>query len=174
MYAIRSYYAENGGEALFGEQALSAYVSGEHGRFMRSLKRVLGTSLMQTGTVLNGRRRKFDDIISLFIARMKENAERECGQEIVSVVMGRPVHFRDNDAEGDRRAQDELEKIAKSVGFKQVEFQYEPIAAAFAHEEGLTEETLAVVVDIGGGTSDFSIIRIGGEHAGKQDSYNFV
>ena len=74
--------------------------------------------------------------------------------------MGRPVHFRDNDPSGDAQAQAELEKIARSVGFKHVAFQYEPIAAAFAHEQNLSSEKLAFVVDIGGGTSDFTVIRL--------------
>jgi len=146
-------------EVLFGRAAQKSYMLGEEGRFMRSLKRVLGTSLMSQGTVVNGRSVYFQDIISKFVANLKQKAEAAEG-EIANVVMGRPVHFVDGDKDADTRAQNELEQIAKSCGFKNIEFQYEPIAAAFAHEQSLTQESLSLVVDIGGGTSDFSIIRL--------------
>ncbi len=83
--------------------------------------------------------------------------------------MGRPVHFRDGDTAGDQRAENELHKIANSVGFHNVEFQFEPIAAAYAHEIKLQSERLACVIDIGGGTSDFTIIKIGPKLKNKID-----
>lgn len=155
------FYREGCSMPLFGEEAEQAYMDGEQGRFMRSLKRVLGSDLMSSGTLINGKLYQFSDILSLFIKSLKGQAEKHCGQSLENVVMGRPVHFRDNDEKGDKRAEAELEMIARKTGFKNVSFQYEPIAAAFAHEENLEKETLACVVDIGGGTSDFSVIRLG-------------
>ncbi len=163
------YPAGPGGAPLFGRCAMRAFTEGDEGRFMRSLKRILGTSLAGQGTLVNGRLRKFEDILADFIGHMKNRAEAQCGMSVGNVVMGRPVHFVDNDPAADRRAQDELGRIAKSVGFKGVEFQYEPIAAAFAHERRLTGETMALVVDIGGGTSDFTVIRLSGNHKDKAD-----
>lgn len=128
---------------------------------MRSLKRVLGTDLMQTGTILNGKSVKFENILAQFIKYMKSKAEESVGQAIDKVVMGRPVHFRDNDSKGDIEAETQLKQIAAKAGFKEIYFQYEPIAAVYAHEENIKEEKLAFVVDIGGGTSDFSIIKLG-------------
>lgn len=128
---------------------------------MRSLKRVLGTDLMNSGTVLNGKSVKFENILSQFINNLKEKAQVSHDADISSVIMGRPVHFRDNDPKGDARAEAELTTVAKSVGFKNIFFQFEPIAAAYAHEVNIEGEKLACVVDIGGGTSDFSIIRVG-------------
>jgi hypothetical chaperone protein len=157
------------GKPLFGRQAMQAFIDGEEGRFMRSLKRLLGTSLMGQGTIVNGRNKKFEGILADFIGHMKGNAESQFGGTMENVVMGRPVHFVDGDAAADARAQSELERIAKSVGFKAVEFQYEPIAAAFAHERQLTGEKLALVVDIGGGTSDFTVIRLSGNSMDKID-----
>ena len=46
-----------------------------------------------------------------------------------------------------------------------IHFQYEPIAAAFDYEARLTKEGLVLVADIGGGTSDFSLVRVGPERA---------
>lgn len=143
-----------------GAAAERAYLQGTEGRFMRSLKRVLGTGLMDQGTRVNGKRMGFDQIISLFLRRMKNGAEEQLNRPLEHVVMGRPVHFSNTDAGADDRAEAQLESIAKMVGFKHIAFQYEPIAAAFAHEAGLDREQLALVVDIGGGTSDITVIRL--------------
>ena len=139
------------------------------GRFMRSLKRILGTPTMTTGTQIHGRYTKFEDIIGYFIRHLKEKLDSWVGTSVTDVVMGRPVHFRDNDASGDEAAQKQLEQIARNVGFKNIGFQYEPIAAAFAHEVRLSSEHLALVVDIGGGTSDFTVIRLGASVMSKTD-----
>lgn len=139
------------------------------GRFMRSLKRILGTPTMTTGTQIHGRYTKFEDIIGYFIGHLKERLDTSVGTSVTDVVMGRPVHFRDNDDSGDEAAQKQLEKIAQNVGFKNIAFQYEPIAAAFSHEQKLLSEHLALVVDIGGGTSDFTVIRLGPNLIHKTD-----
>jgi hypothetical chaperone protein len=162
-------FYSNSGQAYFGRRAMQAFMEGDEGRFMRSLKRLLGTSLMGQGTPVNGKIKKFDAILADFIRHMKTTAEAQFGRPLQNVVMGRPVHFADNDAATDSRAKAELEKIAKAAGFKQVEFQFEPIAAAFAHERNLTGEHLALVVDIGGGTSDFTVIRLSPQARDKLD-----
>ncbi|TNE31615.1 MAG: Hsp70 family protein [Alphaproteobacteria bacterium] len=163
------FYAVNASDARFGKQAMRLFMEGEEGRFMRSLKRILGTSLMNDGTVVNGKLKRFEDVLGDFIGNMKAAAERHSGVEMTNVVMGRPVHFADNDSKTDSRAQDELQNIAKAVGFKHVAFQYEPIAAAFAHERTLRSEQLALVADIGGGTSDFTVIRLAQNMMDKSD-----
>ncbi len=168
------FYEQGKTSPLFGTQALKAYMQGQEGRFMRSLKRVLGTDLMISGTYLNGKSVKFENILSQYINRLKREAEVKYQQEISSVVLGRPVHFRDNDLQGDKRAETELKQIAKTVGFKNVLFQFEPIAAAFAHEKNLSSENLACVIDIGGGTSDFSIIRLGPQHRAKNNRFEDI
>ncbi|MEZ0541833.1 Hsp70 family protein [Fibrella arboris] len=154
---------------FYGRQAIRLFLDREPGRFMRSLKRVLGTSLMNQGTLVNGASMNFTTIISAFLLKLKEKADGVAGQEIDSVVMGRPVHFVDNDLAADARAQAELKIIAQRVGFKHIEFQFEPIAAAFAHEAQLTSEKLAIVADLGGGTSDFTVIRLSNKFIHKPD-----
>ena len=148
---------------------MQKYINGEEGRLMRSLKRVLGTDLMQNGTILNGKSVKFENILAQYIKYMKEKAETSINKTIKKVVMGRPVHFRDNDRKGDKEAEKQLREIAQISGFDEIYFQYEPIAAAYAHEEKITGEKLACVIDIGGGTSDFSIIRLGEKLKYKQN-----
>ena len=145
----------------FGRQAMKMYIDGNLGRCMRSLKRVLGSDLMSSGTYIYNRRITFTEILGYFLQNVKNKIDTHAGRNIDNVVLGRPVHFRDNDKNGDLRAEDELRKIAANVGFKNIEFQYEPIAAAFAHENIIENEKLACVIDIGGGTSDFTILRVG-------------
>lgn len=145
---------------LFGRAAQNAYLEGRDGRLLRSLKRILGTSLMDQTTLLQGVRWSFPHILQKFLAHIKQTGEEALGQALDSATIGRPVHFQDNDAEADRRAEEQLRAIALAVGFKEIRFQFEPIAAALAHEKNVSGEKLALVVDIGGGTSDFSVIRL--------------
>jgi len=103
------------------------------------------------------------DLISIILRRFKGVLEAHAGQSIDKVVLGRPVHFNDDDNELDQQAQDRLEAAALQAGFKEVAFQYEPIAAALSYEKDISKEELILVADIGGGTTDYSIIRVGGE-----------
>ncbi len=164
------FFADKTNSVHYGRDAQNKYTNGDgSGRFMRSMKRILGSQTMRGGTVVNGKMTRFDTIIEYFVKHLKQKIDKAAGTKVEYVVMGRPVHFRDNDPAGDAQAQAELEKIALAAGFKHVAFQYEPIAAAFAHEQNLTSEKLAFVVDIGGGTSDFTVIRLSPERKFKLD-----
>lgn len=156
-------------KVYFGRQAMKMYTDGESGRCMRSLKRVLGSDLMSSGTYLNNKKTSFIEILGYFLQNVKNKLDLAANAEVTNVVLGRPVHFRDNDENGDLRAENELRKIATNVGFQNIEFQYEPIAAAFAHESIIEREKLACVIDIGGGTSDFTILRVGKQLMSKPD-----
>ena len=92
---------------------------------------------------------------------MKRRAEQATGREFRHVVHGRPVHFVDNAPEADRKAEETLRAIAREIGFDEVTFQFEPIAAALDYERQIAAEEIALIADIGGGTSDFSIVRLG-------------
>lgn len=154
------FFAENN-HISFGREAMDFYMLGEQGRCLRSIKRILGTSLMKSTTNINGKSVLFSDILKCFIMHLKQQIDATAQADVPYVMMGRPVHFRDNDHAGDKQAQEELLMAARACGFLQVAFQFEPIAAAFAHEIHIEGEKLALVIDIGGGTSDFSIIRLG-------------
>ena len=163
------FYAPHLAAPATGRAAQKLFFEGEEGRFMRSLKRILGTTLMQQSTVVNGRSKKFDDIIADFIKTMKTRAEMQADAPLEHMVMGRPVHFVDGSDKADRAAESQLAAIARTTGFKHIGFQFEPIAAAFAHEQRVNSETLALVVDIGGGTSDFTLIKIAAHYTQKPD-----
>ena len=162
------FYEADGGVRI-GRRAVEAYVEGVPGRLLRSLKSVLGTSLIDETTRLGRERISFRDVIASYVGAIKRRAEQATGRELRHVVHGRPVHFVDNAPDADRKAEDTLRTIAKGIGFEDVTFQFEPIAAALDYERQITSEELALIADIGGGTSDFSIVRLGPERHGKAD-----
>jgi hypothetical chaperone protein len=153
----------------FGRAAIARYTEGEQGRFMRAIKSILGQSLFHEKTPIQGRQVALSEVLKLFIAHLKRAAESCAGEAIDDAVLGRPVQFIENDAAADARAQDDLAAAARAVGFRHVEFQYEPIAAALDYELTIAKEELVFVVDIGGGTADFSIVRVSPEKSRKAD-----
>jgi hypothetical chaperone protein len=162
-------FFEPGRAPEIGRAAVAAYVAGRPGRLMRGLKSVLGTPLMEETTPLGRERLRLRDVIARYLAAVKARAEAAAGERLDTVVHGRPVHFVDGDAAADRRAEDTLRAIARAVGFREVHFQYEPIAAALDYERGVEAEEIALIADIGGGTSDFSIVRLSPERRGRPD-----
>lgn len=145
---------------VYGRLALHEYLEGYEGRLMRSLKSLLGSSLLKSETTVLGSAMPFKDLLGLFIGELKKRAEAVAGREFESVVLGRPVFFVDDDPKADQEAQDTLVAVAHKLGFKDVSFQYEPLAAAFDYERSIQREELVLIVDIGGGTSDFSLVRL--------------
>jgi hypothetical chaperone protein len=149
-------------ERLYGRAAVLAYVEGLDGRLMRSMKSILGSTLLEQRTdVGGGRAVRYLDVIAGYLRHLKRVAEAEAGAPITRAVLGRPVFFVDDEPVRDRQAARALAEAATAVGFRELHFQYEPIAAAFAHEATLQHEQLVLVADIGGGTSDFSLVRVG-------------
>jgi len=157
------------GEPVFGRSAIAAYIEGGDGRLMRSLKSVLGSDLMDQETRLGTRKIHFQEAIGLLLGHIKLLGEAAAGHKLDSVVQGRPVHFVDDDEAADAKAQATLEDVLRQTGFRQISFQYEPIAAALHYESTLAREELAVIADIGGGTSDFSVVRLGPDRAKLPD-----
>jgi hypothetical chaperone protein len=154
-------FYEVDGAVLIGRGAIEAYVDGAAGRLMRSLKSVLGTSLIEETTLLGRERTSFREVIAYYLGAVKRRAEQAADRELRDVVHGRPVHFVDEQPEADRKAEQTLREIAREVGFDEVTFQFEPIAAALDYERQISGEEIALIADIGGGTSDFSIVRLG-------------
>jgi len=155
--------------ALFGQAAIDAYVEGEHGRLMRALKSILGTSLLHEKTRIGRHSLSFVDILGAFFGFLRNGAEAHLGRGVDRAVLGRPVRFVDDDDAADTAAQNALESIARAAGFREVAFQYEPIAAALDYEQRVQGEEIVLIVDIGGGTSDFSIVRVSAERSAKAD-----
>ena len=155
--------------ASFGRAGLAEYLAGYEGRLMRSLKSLLGTPLIEGQTEVLGRALPFRSLLTQFIAELRKRGETAAGCQFDHAVFGRPVHFIDGDPQADQLAEDTLRGIALAAGFRDVAFQYEPIAAAFDYESGIAREELVLVADIGGGTSDFSLVRLSPQRAGIAD-----
>lgn len=163
------FYSLEDGKTYFGRAAVFEYMDGAEGRFMRALKSILGSGLMKDTTQVGRERLRFEAIIGRFLRHLRSRFEAEHGAAPERVVLGRPVRFVDEDDEADRQAQAQLEAAARMEGFRHVEFQFEPVAAALSHERALDAEQLALVVDIGGGTSDFSVLRLSPQRARRAD-----
>ncbi|MEO8925139.1 MAG: Hsp70 family protein, partial [Caldimonas sp.] len=169
------FYAAEGGardqpHCEFGRAAVAAYVEGIDGRLMRSMKSILGSTLIEQSTdVGGGRAVRYLDVVATYLAHLKRRAESETGAAIGRAMVGRPVFFVDDDPGRDAQAQAALLSAARRAGFGEIEFQYEPIAAAFDYEQGASREEKVLVADIGGGTSDFSLVRVGPLRAGRRE-----
>ena len=153
----------------FGREAVALYLAGVEGRLMRSLKSLLGSSLMQEQTEVYDGLLSFEDIIARYLHELATRAEAELGQRPERAVIGRPVHFVDDDNKRDQRAEESLRQAARAAGFREVGFQLEPIAAAFDYEQRVTRESLILIADIGGGTSDFTVVRVGPDRIARPD-----
>lgn len=152
---------EDLGDWLIGHDAINAYEAGEDGRLLRSIKSVLGTSLIEESTQIGRRRIAFTEIVFKFIQATLHMVEQQIGEPVTAVVHGRPVAFNDNDPERDKIAQSVLQTCLERAGVSNIEFLEEPIAAAFAGDPTVSGEKTVLVIDIGGGTSDFSIVKVG-------------
>src|ERR1700677_2573407 len=127
---------------------------------MRSLKSVLGTSLIDETTRVGRERVRFRDVIAYYIGAVKRRAEQVVGYPLLRVVHWRPVHFGEDDRAGDATAEATRRDMAEPVGFRDISFQFEPIAAALDYERQIGSEEIALIADIGGGRSDFSDVRV--------------
>lgn len=156
------FFPADGSTMRIGTAAAEALIAGEEGRYMRALKSVLGTTLFHESRPIGGKRRTLAEIVTAFLAAVKQRAEAETGRHFSRVLSGRPVHFHSSDPERDARAEADLRACYLAAGFDEVRFMFEPEAAALAsHRLGQPGET-GLIVDIGGGTSDFSVFRATG------------
>ena len=158
------FWPDDRGALQFGRAAMTTYLDGEEGRLMRGLKSTLGANLLDEKTMLGGRMVSFRTVIEAYFAYLKQRLEAAYGP-LDAVVLGRPVHFVDADEAADARAEATLAEIARSFGFKHIAFQFEPISAALHYEQSVNGEEIVMIVDIGGGTSDFSILRVSPQRA---------
>jgi hypothetical chaperone protein len=148
----------------FGQAALNLYLEDpEEGYYIKSPKSFLGASGLVESQV-----NLFEDIVAAMMSNIKTLAEENQQKEITQAVIGRPINFQGlKGEESNRQALTILSNAAKRVGYKSVEFQYEPVAAGFEYEASLQEETKVLVVDIGGGTTDCSMLLMGPKFKGS-------
>jgi hypothetical chaperone protein len=155
--------ASTGGSPIIYNEAIYAYEDVEApGRLLQSVKTALRDESYQ-GTFIFKAHYSLEKLISLLLSHMKAQAERQLDAEVSRVVVGRPVMFSEDD-EIDALAQEKLTGAARLAGFEEVSFELEPIAAAYAYHVQASARQVALVFDFGGGTLDFTIVRLGGAH----------
>lgn len=152
------------GAMQIGAAAAQALINGEEGRYMRALKSVLGTQLLHEKRLIGGRNRTLSGIITQFLIEVRERAEKATRRTFRRALSGRPVHFHSASQDKDRQAEADMRACYLEAGFDEIVFLAEPEAAALAsHSTGPasvgTEQQIGLIVDIGGGTSDFSVFR---------------
>lgn len=151
---------------FFGRAAFSEYYQWpEDGYFVKSPKSFLGGSGLREQHI-----HFFEDVVTAMMQNIKQQAEKSLGKEVTHTVIGRPVNFQGIDSEAsNRQALDILTTAGKRAGFKEIEFLYEPIAAGLDFEAKMMQNQTVLVVDIGGGTTDCAMVRMGPDFASKED-----
>ncbi len=160
---------EGGPEARVraGPTAIEGYLDSEEkdGRLVQSLKSFLASRLFSATNVF-GRTWRLEDLIGALVGPLRREAESIYGEPVVRAVVGRPVHFVNADGpEAETLAIARLTASLHNAGFREVTFEYEPVGAAYHYERGLERDELILIADFGGGTSDFSLLRVGPSHA---------
>ncbi len=146
----------------YGSVANAALIDGREGRFMRALKSVLGTPLMREKRQIAYERLTLIEVVARFLQMIRERAEAETGQTYEMALSGRPVRFHSTNAARNAQAEVDLREAYMVAGYQDVSFLYEPEAAALASGP-LAKGELGLIVDIGGGTSDFSVFERNGD-----------
>jgi hypothetical chaperone protein len=142
----------------------------DKGRLIQSLKSFLSSRSLQT-TEIFGRHFKLEELIANILRDLRAQAEKQFGAPVRAAVVGRPVTFVGAEsAEDNQYATERLKLAFEKAGFEQVSFEYEPVAAAYHYESTLDHDELILIGDFGGGTSDFSLLRVGPSRSRYGDS----
>jgi hypothetical chaperone protein len=148
--------------AWTGPSAIEHYLAAENkGRLIQSLKSYLSDRTL-TGTAVFGRHYTLEDLVSRILADLRHHAERQFQTPVGYAMVGRPVRFVGAETDEDETfALSRLRQAFTEAGFDRVEFELEPVAAAYAYESTLDHDELILIGDFGGGTSDFSLLHVG-------------
>jgi hypothetical chaperone protein len=158
---------------LIGDAAKVRYVEDRmRGRFFQAIKTILPNRTF-TETIVNNQPFTLDDLIAFFLRHLKAKADAVTGVDVKRVVMGRPAVFS-VDPEEDELAQARLLNAARMAGFEEIHFQYEPIAAAFAYEARVTRPECVLVGDFGGGTTDFTVVKLDPARQGRTKRFQDI
>jgi hypothetical chaperone protein len=149
-----------GAAPQLGKAAIDEYVArGSRGRLVRSLKRFLPMRGF-TRTTINNRNFTLEELIAIVLRELRERGDRHFGARVTRALLGRPARFS-ADPDDDAFAEDRLRQAARIAGFTRVDFCAEPVAAARDFRDELQSDTLMLVGDFGGGTSDYSLVMMG-------------
>jgi len=149
-------------DGVAGPDAIRNYLAaGGRGRLIQSMKSHLASRLF-TDTNLFGFFYTLEDLIAIILRGLKAGVEEQFGRLDANAVVGRPAHYSGAaSVEDDEFALDRLRAALQQAGFENITFEFEPVAAAYQYEQQLDHDELVLIGDFGGGTSDFSLIRLG-------------
>ncbi|EKT60705.1 molecular chaperone [Providencia burhodogranariea] len=153
-------------DIVFGQAALDLYLKDPRDvYYVKSPKSFLGASGLHDVQISF-----FEDLVCAMMANIKQKAEQQTQKIITDTVIGRPINFHGRGGElANQQAEAILIRAATRAGFKNIAFQFEPVAAGLEYEATLTQDQTVLVVDIGGGTTDCSLIQMGPSYRGKND-----
>ncbi|MBY4590021.1 MULTISPECIES: Hsp70 family protein [Rhizobium] len=126
-------------------------------RFLQSIKTFAASALFQ-GTLIFAKRHNFEDLMEIFVRRLRNYAGDHWPSDVSRIVTGRPVHFAGASPDPDLATERYNEALSR-FGFPEIHYVYEPVAAAFYFAQNLKQDATVLVADFGGGTTDYSLIR---------------
>ncbi|EKS1205738.1 molecular chaperone [Escherichia coli] len=155
-----------GNSVQFGLASLKQYIDDpEEVYFVKSPKSFLGASGLKPQQVA-----VFEDLVCSMMLHIRQQAQSQLQETIEQAVIGRPINFQGlGSDEANTQAVGILQRAAQRAGFRDVVFQYEPVAAGLDFEASLSEEKRVLVVDIGGGTTDCSVLLMGPQWRTRHD-----
>lgn len=143
---------------FFGSHAINAYIENDgEGRFLRSIKKFLPEP-SYTGTAIHNQNRNISELVCVFLSEMRKRANKHTGTNTERIVLGRPAVYS-LDKENDELAQNRMQKAAEMAGYKEIHFCPEPIAAGLDYSTNNKNESIVLIADFGGGTSDFTLMK---------------
>jgi hypothetical chaperone protein len=159
---LRKELGKNTLKSWTGPEGIEQYLSAEtKGRLIQSLKSFLASRNLRSTDVF-GRPQTLEDLLARILIDLREKAEKQFDTRICSAVAGRPVHFAGaGGKEDDSYAEGRLRGAFQLAGYQSLEFEMEPVAAAYYYESMLDHDELILIGDFGGGTSDFSLVHVG-------------
>ncbi|MFQ5615093.1 MAG: Hsp70 family protein [Anaerolineales bacterium] len=160
MGQIKMVVAGGGGPIIYWDDLLIQVDTAAQGRLIQSIKTALRNPRYE-GTDVFDKYYSVDALIAVLFTALRERCEAATGEEVGGVVLGRPVKFSD-DPKVDARAQQKIELAAQQAGFKEIQFEFEPIAAAYLYHRQAEERQPVLVFDFGGGTLDMTVMEVGG------------
>lgn len=161
-------YFPNADICYYGAEAIQKFIENDmEGRLFRSFKSHLPNE-QYLGTMIDRRVLSLESLIGIFLLELKKRSEKILGAEVTSAVIGRPARYSMDDV-ADGFALHRMQKAAEFAGFKEVSFVPEPLAAALDYRRHLSAEKIVLIGDFGGGTSDFTVMRMSPDGFQKSD-----
>lgn len=153
---------------FYGAEALAKYSELEmEGRLFRSFKSHLPNK-NYIGTVIDNRILTLENMVGIFLLELKKRAEQHLGTQFKKAIIGKPARYSMDDV-ADEFALYRMKKAAEYAGFEEVRFVPEPLAAALDFKKQVSGEKIILIGDFGGGTSDFTIMKITPGRFSKKD-----